>query len=490
MKKTILSSVAGFAIISLVACSGGADKSQSGSTGWKYNNKDWGGFEAVNYKGQPTGPGLVFVEGGRVTLGSSEFDATYERNNFERTVTIPSFYMDETEVRNIDYREYLYWLNRVFGSDNPLVFLKNLPDTLCWRDKLAYNEPMVKYYFRHPAYDNYPVVGVNWIQAASFADWRGDRVNEAILINQGYIKANPKNEQASENFNTEAYLAGQVSHLKKQRQKPDLSPTASKGGKRDIKIEDGVFLPEYRLPTEAEWEYAAYAYRSQSFNENIDNKKIYPWQGLTTRNTYTDRDKGRFMDNFKRGRGDNAGVSGRLNDGGFITCKVKPETSKDKQSIFPNDFGLYHMGANVAEWVMDVYRPMSLEDFTDFNSFRGNVYQTKLLNTDGEIEEKDSLGRIRYREVTAAENVNRRNYKVADNIGFKDELNYQGGDQGYEYSVNSLINNKVRVYKGGSWNDRAYWMAPGTRRWLDEEQSLAWLGFRCAMIRVGEVTLK
>ena len=221
MKKTILSSVAGFAIISLVARGGGsADKSQSGSTGWKYNNRDWGGFEAVNYKGQPTGPGLVFVEGGRVTLGSSEFDATYERNNFERTVTIPSFYMDETEVRNIDYREYLYWLNRVFGSDNPLVYQKNLPDTLCWRDKLAYNEPMVKYYFRHPAYDNYPVVGVNWIQAASFADWRGDRVNEAIMINQGYIKANPKNEQSSENFNTEAYLSGQVNHLKKQRQKP------------------------------------------------------------------------------------------------------------------------------------------------------------------------------------------------------------------------------------------------------------------------------
>jgi hypothetical protein len=139
---------------------------------------------------------------------------------------------------------------------------------------------------------------------------------------------------------------------------------------------------------------------------------------------------------------------------------------------------------------MDVYRPMSLEDFTDFNAFRGNVYSTKLLNTDGEIEEKDSLGRIRYREVTTAENVNRRNYKVADNIGFKDELNYQGGDQTYEYAVNSLINNKVRVYKGGSWNDRAYWMAPGTRRWLDEDQSLAWLGFRCAMIRVGEVTLK
>ena len=488
MKNLIHGTLSAIAITSLMACSGGgADKSKSSSTGWSYNDRNWGGFEAVDYRGQETGPGLVFLEGGRLTLGSSEFDATWERNNFERTVSIPSFYMDETEVRNVDYCEYLWWIQRVFSADNPEVYRKNLPDTLCWRDKLAFNEPMVKYYLRHPAYAYYPVVGVNWIQASAFAAWRGDRVNESIMVKKGFVKLNAKDEVNENNFNTEAYLNGQVSHLKEKRKMRDLSPGAgNKNATRNVRIEDGVFLPEYRLPTEAEWEYASYGYRSQTFNENIDNKKIYPWQGLSARNTYTERDKGKFMDNFKRGRGDNAGVAGKLNDRAFISQNVKPMTSQERAFIFPNDFGLFHMGGNVAEWVMDVYRPMSMEDFSDFNSFRGNTFQTQTRDEDYNMLDKDSLGRTVYRNVTAEENVNRRNYRVSDNIGFKDELNYQGGDQTYEYQVNSLINNQVHVYKGGSWNDRAYWMSPATRRWLDQEQSLAWLGFRCAMVRVGD----
>jgi len=166
-----------------------------------------------------------------------------------------------------------------------------------------------------------------------------------------------------------------------------------------------------------------------------------------------------------------------LNDGAFITMDVK--------SYWPNDVGLYNMAGNVSEWVMDVYRPLSNEDVTDFGSFRGNVYTKKKLDADGVVDIKDSLGRLTYEAIKPEDNTKRRNYKKSDNIGSLDEATYADGEQGYEYGVTSLIDNKARVYKGGSWNDRAYWMSPGTRRYLDEEQDLSTLGFRCAMIRVG-----
>jgi len=107
------------------------------------------------------------------------------------------------------------------------------------------------------------------------------------------------------------------------------------------------------------------------------------------------------------------------------------------------------------------------------------------LDPDGYVQEKDSLGRIKYRAVTEEDNIDRRNYQVSDNIGYMDEEVYDNGAQQYEYGVHSMINNRARVYKGASWDDRAYWLSPGTRRFLDEEQALSTLGFRCAMVRVG-----
>jgi formylglycine-generating enzyme required for sulfatase activity len=144
------------------------------------------------------------------------------------------------------------------------------------------------------------------------------------------------------------------------------------------------------------------------------------------------------------------------------------------------------MAGNVNEWVMDVYRPLSPEDKSDFNPYRGNVFMTQQRDEEGAILEKDSLGRVPIRQVTPEESADRRNYTKSDNINFID------GDEAeyikYDYSIASMINDKARVYKGGSWRDRAYWMSPGARRFLDENQSTNDLGFRCAMVRVGSPT--
>ena len=195
--------------ISIAFIISSCSKQQSSVTGWDYNNSKNGGFEVnTNFKEQMTGPGLTFIEGGSFTQGRIEQDVMYDWNNVPKRVTVSSFYLDETEVRNVDYREYLTWLKRVYGSSYPEVYNKSLPDTLVWRDKLGYNEPYVSQYLRHPAYDNYPVVGVSWSQANDFCVWRTDRVNERILINEGILKEDP--EQIDDNtFNTEAYLAGQ-----------------------------------------------------------------------------------------------------------------------------------------------------------------------------------------------------------------------------------------------------------------------------------------
>jgi len=157
------------------------------------------------------------------------------------------------------------------------------------------------------------------------------------------------------------------------------------------------------------------------------------------------------------------------------------------------------MAGNVAEWVLDVYRQLSYEDMDEWRPYRGNVFMTKVRDEEGLIAEKDSLGRIQWRPLTEEEAKNRRNFRYADNKDYLDgdftssiyysQSEYQEGDQQnkvmYEYGKTSLINNQARVYKGGSWKDRAYFLSPGTRRFLDEELSTDYIGFRCAMTRVG-----
>ena len=381
--------VCGMAI--LTSCSKGHPTSEnpgsvSTATGLAYNEDE--GFQVNEFRGQPEGPNLVFIQGGRTTLGSSEQDLLTTHDNLERTVTVASFYMDETEVANIHWLEYLYYVK--LDSSNEF-YQSALPDTTVWQADLAFNDSYVDHYLRYPGFRYYPVVGVSWIQANDYCKWRTSVVNMKLAEEAGL-----------EEF------------------------PAEQGGR--IPLETGVVLPDYRLPTEAEWEYAAQALvGTQWLDENQTHKRIYPWDGHALRNPYG-KEMGYFLANFKRGRGDYAGIAGKLNDGAMITAYI--------YEYPPNDFGLYNMAGNVNEWVQDVYRPLSFQDFEDLNPIR----------RDGTI----------------------------DAAGDYDTENY-----------NSLISNNVRVYKGGSWKDVAYWMSPGTRRYLEADSSTATIGFRCAMIRAG-----
>jgi sulfatase modifying factor 1 len=362
----------------------------SSATGIEYNDED-GGFQVNDFRGQPEGPNLRFIEGGRTVLGSFEEDIMHSNDNLERAVTVSSFYMDETEVANIHWLEYLHYVRQ----DSSREFYESaLPDTTVWAKDLAYNDPYVDHYLRYPGFRFFPVVGVTWLQAQDYCDWRTITVNQKL----------------AEDAELEDYSL------------------AEGGGNQRIPLETGVVLPNYRLPTEAEWEYAAQALiGTQWLDENQTHRRLYPWDGHALRNPYGKK-IGTFLANFKRGRGDYAGIAGKLNDGAMITTYI--------YDYPPNDFGLYNMAGNVNEWVQDVYRPLSFQDFDDLNPVR----------RDGFLDEEDGY----------------------------DAANF-----------NSLITDRVRVYKGGSWADVAYWMSPGTRRYLEEDSSTSTIGFRCAMIRAG-----
>jgi len=223
-------------VFSFVACSksGKPTSTRPGKystvTGLPYNEE--GGFQVSPFSGQPEGPNLVFIEGGRTVLGSFEEDLLNTRDNIERTVTVASFYMDETEIANIHWLEYMFAVQRDSSEE---AYKATLPDTTVWASELAYNDPYVDHYLRYPGFRFFPVVGVTWKQAVAYCDWRTAVVNKKLAEDAGI--------QIPED-----------------------------GGR--IPLETGVVLPNYRLPSEAEWEYAAYALiGTQWLDENQTQKK-------------------------------------------------------------------------------------------------------------------------------------------------------------------------------------------------------------------------
>ncbi|NNC50960.1 MAG: gliding motility lipoprotein GldJ [Flaviramulus sp.] len=524
-----------------------SSKNSSRATGWNINSKD-GGFQYnSDFKEQETSPGLVFIEGGTFTKGRVQDDVMHDWNNTPNQQHVQSFYMDETEVTNAMYMEYLDWIKRVYPPSDEnfrAIYHGALPDTLVWRNRLGFNEVMTENYLRHPGYGEYPVVGVSWIQAVEFANWRSDRVNEYNLEKAGYLKRDAKilDVSSDQNFNTDTYInaptltyGGNEEIINPDGRAKRNVRTDADGNETNIYAtrETGIITPKYRLPTETEWEYAALGLTEvRSFNLYRGRKK-YPWDGQYTRSGKR-KTRGDQKANFKQGKGDYGGIAGWSDDGADITNAVR--------SYEPNDYGLYDMAGNVAEWVADVYRPIVDDEFNDFNYYRGNVYTKNALNEDGSVKivtvddivyDTLSNGKVVARNLPGEilqVPVDENETYLRSNFDKSNEINFRDGDKRssrYYESFNddendgenksttgkmynspkhnttrdesgkivreydkgndrtSLINDEVRVYKGGSWKDREYWLDPAQRRYFPQDMATDYIGFRCAMSRVG-----
>ncbi|MDX2188280.1 MAG: SUMF1/EgtB/PvdO family nonheme iron enzyme [Bacteroidota bacterium] len=338
-------------------------------------------------------PNMRLIEGGRSLLGFEESEFTHSKIKYF-TTTVETFYMDETEIANIHWLEYLWHLRKVSEQE----YVSALPDTLVWSRQFSFNDFYVENYLRHPAFRFYPVVGVSWLQANEYCKWRTDPQWHKLQ----FVKKEGTGK------------------------KIQLSDTLWVYEGYKTALPQKVPKPEYRLPTEAEWIYAAicFSYMVPYIDEKEFYRRVYPWDGNSMRNPYK-KGRGNFLANFKRGRGDYGGVAGYRNDGAVYTEYI--------YAYPPNDVGLYNMAGNVNEWVQELWDhvPMEVDKF-EFNSKLDESEEKKLIKEQATFEEY-------------------------------------------------LEEERFRVYKGGSWNDVAYYLSPFSRRKLAEDSSSSTIGFRCAM---------
>ncbi|GAB1307561.1 gliding motility lipoprotein GldJ [Urechidicola sp. KH5] len=524
--------------ISFTSCHNRENDNSTALTGWSSKDKTDAGFsDASDYRGQETPPGMVLIEGGTFTMGHVQDDVLFDWNTTPVQMQVRSFYLDEVEVTNAEYLFYLDWLQKVFPSGNDEskhIYTSALPDTLVWRNTLGANELLTQNYLRHPSYRDYPVVGVSWKQANRYCVWRSDRVSEKTLFDKGvmenYYEMDSMEISSTKYFNADTFIKDPF--LLFEGDSAVYEPSRSRDDNIILpKVSDGIISPTFRLPSEAEWEYAAKADVGNREYNNIRGRKKYAWDGKYTRNS-SRRFKGDQLANFKQGRGDYSGVAGWSNDGGDITMPIRQYS--------PNAYGLYDMSGNVAEWVADVYRPIIDTDANDMNYYRGNVFTKPMIDDEGkvvvvdvntiaydtlpngQINVNDLPGSVKYVPITKDDAYMRNNYEKAYNVDNRDgdlastkmfeedeeELDVkprmynspvtptQIGESGLrikeydeEYRT-TLISDQTRVYKGGSWQDREYWLDPAQRRFLPEYMATSFIGFRCATDKLGPMTYK
>lgn len=545
MKKFIQFSIVTVTILLLANCNQ-TTKVKSSLTGWNFNDPKYGNYiKGKTYEGQEIPAGMVIIEGGTFTMGQVQDDVMHDWNTSPKQIHIRSFYMDETEVTNSEYFLYLQNLHDLFPPNEEQykhIYNAALPDTLVWRRGLGNTDLLSESYLRHPAYDNYPVVGVNWLQANQYCSWRTNAINLRILIEQGHIENILANDTIRNYFDTDVFLEdatrlfeGDTTIYKKgipvneYKNSTKKKVTSFKGEGRPITRSDGVLIQKFRLPTEAEWEYAAKGNIGNREYNNIRGRNKYTWKGKYTRDE-SKRYAGDQLANFKQGKGDYSGIAGWSSDGAAITAAAK--------TFPPNAFGLYNMSGNVSEWVADIYRPIIDDEANDFNYFRGNVFNKKAIGENGKILivgmdeaakiEYDTLfdGKIVAKQIPGTAKATplndddtfmRENYDTFDNRSLGDgdknsSKSYANQDENpimynspkrpekqidpetgeikriYDDKTRTtLISDQTRVIKGGSWKDREFWLDPAQRRFMLEYMATDYIGFRCASDIVGAI---
>ncbi|MTI33323.1 SUMF1/EgtB/PvdO family nonheme iron enzyme [Xanthovirga aplysinae] len=293
--------------------------------------------------------GMVAIPAGTFHMGQTDQDVAATQVNFNKQVTISGFFMDETEITNNEYRQFIesVMTDSIPNAwDQDYVMQELYPDTTVWVNDFSHHmgDPMMEYYYSHPAYDDYPVVGVDWEAAQIFSLWRTNYLNDY---------------------------------------------RASKGE---------FMMPKFRLPSEAEWEYAARGGRDMA---------KYPWGGPYIRNR-----KGCLLANYKPRRGN------YYDDGWTYTAAVA--------QYFANDYGLYDMAGNVAEWTEDAYSASSVPVVWDLNP----IY----------IDENEPRKVVRggsWKDIAYYLQTGTRTYEYKDStrsyIGFRCAMTYLGRSSGSEF---------------------------------------------------------